>query len=226
MNMFLVGGALRDQFMKRVSNDIDIAIEAISYDHMIRHLNAMGCQIFLERPQFGTVRAKHPEHGVADFVLCRKDGFYVDHRRPESVSVGSIYDDLSRRDFTINAMARNLKTNQLIDPHGGEDDISNKIIRVVGDVEERMTEDKLRVIRAIRFSITLGFSIESNLNYFITKCKPKFFKNIASERIYEEIKKCFTYSTFKTLNTLNKYPLFYDYCFSEVLNLSPTIKTK
>ena len=111
MHIYQVGGSLRDECLGRPCKDFDFSVEAPSYEAMREHLVQDGYTIFLEKPEYLTIRARfpkgHPQERVcADFVLCRKDGFYSDGRRPDTVEPGTIYDDLARRDFTMNAMAR------------------------------------------------------------------------------------------------------------------------
>src|SRR4051812_9903063 len=103
--IYLVGGAVRDKIMNITPKDLDYSIECESFDAMRQYIIDRGGTIFLETPQYFTIRAKVPELGAADFVLCRRDGMYKDNRRPETVEVGTIFDDLARRDFTMNAIA-------------------------------------------------------------------------------------------------------------------------
>ena len=105
IRFFYVGGCVRDSLLGQKAKDIDIVCLAPSYRDMRDYLLNCGCQIFVEKPEFFTIRAKHPTLGYADFSLCRKDGFYSDGRRPDNVEIGTLFDDLSRRDATINAIA-------------------------------------------------------------------------------------------------------------------------
>jgi tRNA nucleotidyltransferase (CCA-adding enzyme) len=114
------------------------------------------------------------------------DGVYTDSRRPDSVSfVVSLKEDLSRRDFTVNAMAYH-PTRGLYDDFGGAEDLKNKIIRCVGDPVIRFSEDALRIMRALRFSATYGFSIEENTSQALLDLKERLLL-IAPERIREEL---------------------------------------
>ena len=90
VKVFRVGGAVRDQFLNRPNKDVDFAVEAESYEAMKEYIVANGGKIYLETPEFFTIRGKIPNPGDADFVLCRKDGQYSDGRRPDSVSHGTI----------------------------------------------------------------------------------------------------------------------------------------
>lgn len=167
---YLVGGFVRDRIMGRASSDVDIAtkarpnqIEEVFKDFKIIDVGK----------NFGTIRVIG--HGQEyEITTFRKDFSYKDKRRPgQVVFADKIESDLERRDFTINAMA--LRNNELIDPFGGQNDIKEKIIRAVGNPHERISEDYLRALRAVRFAANLGFDIESNLEEAIRKN----YKNLA-----------------------------------------------
>jgi tRNA nucleotidyltransferase/poly(A) polymerase len=205
---YLVGGAVRDGLLGIKSKDLDYAVEAPSYEAMVEWIRERG-KIFLESPQFWTVRA-HLEGGQpADYVLCRKDGQYSDGRRPDSVEPGTLLDDLSRRDFTVNAMALDETTNELIDPFDGQKDLKKIFLRCVGNTQDRFKEDALRMLRALRFSITRGFC----LSYEIIKALENkglcdlLSNNVSSDRKRDEMYRCFAYDTVTTMDTLATYPL-------------------
>jgi len=215
MKIYKVGGAVRDSFLGRKSNDIDYAVEADSYQEMMTWIAENGT-IWQERPEFFTIRAKVPTLGNADFVLCRKDGFYSDNRRPDSVEVGTIYDDLSRRDFTMNAIAINVETNEIIDPYNGRLHINTSEIRCVGVCGQRFIEDGLRLLRALRFHITLGFELEEDIKRCLNDWKYVgiLLDGVSVERIMEELNKMFRYSTEETIQVLGKYKMVRDCIFS------------
>src|ERR1035438_8197642 len=100
---YQVGGFVRDRLLGVKSKDLDYAVECADYPTMLRWIQSQG-KVYLEQPEFWTVRA-HIGKLPADYVLCRKDGQYGDGRRPDSVSVGTLLDDLARRDFSVNAIA-------------------------------------------------------------------------------------------------------------------------
>jgi tRNA nucleotidyltransferase (CCA-adding enzyme) len=208
--IYQVGGSLRDELIDPSikAKDLDFAVEAGSFDEMRQVILNRGGVIFLETEIYLTIRAKVPDLGCADYVLCRKDGAYSDNRRPDSVSVGTIYDDLARRDLSINAIAKNASTGEIIDPHNGRKDIENRLLRCVGDPVDRFTEDSLRLLRLIRFSITKGFQIEKETEDCLYDGKIiSLLKNVSSERIREELIRCFAHNTLKTLELLEKYRL-------------------
>ena len=199
MNIYLVGGCVRDKFLGKEPKDIDYAVEAESFEAMRNYLINDGAKIYLEKPEYLTIRAKH-KNVDADFVLCRNDGLYKDGRRPESTSIGTIYEDLARRDFCCNSISINIKTNELLDPFNGRQDIQDKIIRCTGSVE-RLSEDYLRMLRAIRFAITLGFKLDDEIMVYIDD-NWKLLKEIAVERIVDELNKAFTFNMFETIDFL------------------------
>lgn len=123
VKFYQVGGSVRDKIMGIKPHDIDFAIGAESFGAMREAILARGGKIFLEMEKFFTIRANLPELGSADFVLTRKDGSYSDGRRPDGVTVGTILDDLARRDFTMNAIAINVETGDILDPFDGTGDI-------------------------------------------------------------------------------------------------------
>ena len=125
---------------------------------------------------------------LGGFTTYRIDGEYLDNRRPESVEFTSdIKEDLSRRDFTVNAMAYGLNDN-FIDYFNGQEDLDRKIIRCVGDADKRFNEDALRILRALRFASVLDFTIDKETSESIFRNK-MLLKNIASERIIVEFNK-------------------------------------
>lgn len=226
--VYIVGGFVRDKLLGIESKDVDLAVEAPSYDALRSFVIGRGCEIYLEQPQHFTIRAKCPVHGDVDYVLCRKDGDYSDGRRPDSVDIGTIDDDLARRDFTMNALALT-ESGNLIDPHGGAEDIKRKLIRCVGNPRDRLSEDSLRLLRAIRFSVTKGFSINGDVKacldqgYFIDR-----LTNVSVERVREELYKAFKHDTFKTILTLTCYGRLCSALFNRghirPLWLEPTLK--
>ena len=151
---FAVGGCIRDSLLGRTPNDWDIATSAKPEDIMNIFENTVATGI-----EHGTVTVVIDKEPY-EVTTYRIDGDYTDGRHPDSVEfTENIEEDLSRRDFTINAMAYNDSTG-LVDVFGGREDLENKVIRCVGDPKKRFEEDALRMMRGIRFSAQLGFSIE------------------------------------------------------------------
>lgn len=228
MKFYRVGGCVRDKLMGIKSNDTDIAVECNSFEEMTNEIKKRGGVIYLEKPEFLTARAKLNGE-VMDFAMCRGESNYSDGRRPDKViPTNNIILDLARRDFTINAIAENFESKEIIDPFGGQKDIENKLIRCVGSATDRFSEDSLRLIRAIRFSITKGFTLDNNiisaLNDYIVVTG---IINVSKERIREELLKCFAHDTYLTLFTLYKFPLLIDRLFdNNELWLKPTLEVK
>ena len=152
-----------------------------------------------------------------EITTYRIDGDYTDNRHPSGVSfTDNLKDDLSRRDFTMNAIAYNI---EVIDYFGGTDDIRNKIIRTVGDPDKRFSEDALRILRGIRFAAQLNFKIEENTKNSIIKNKD-LIKNISDERINAELTKLILGKNF--YNALSEYKevIPFSYELSETLKNS------
>jgi tRNA nucleotidyltransferase (CCA-adding enzyme) len=228
IKIYHVGGSVRDELMgipREDIKDLDFAVEAPSFAAMREHILSLGGNIFQEREIFLTIRAKVPELGAADYVLCRKDGFYSDARRPDSVSVGTLFDDLARRDFTVNAIAKDLAGN-LIDPHGGIEDVHRRVLRCVGIAEERFREDALRLIRAMRFTITKGFDLDEDIERCLDDSNLlNLLDKLPDERIREELVRCFAFSTTDALEFLERFYMLRRKLFtSKALWLKPTME--
>ena len=153
---FAVGGCIRDSLLGRVPNDWDITTSAKPADIMNIFENTV--ETGIEHGTVTVVIDKEPY----EVTTYRIDGDYTDGRHPDSVEfTENIEEDLSRRDFTINAMAYNNSTG-LVDVFGGREDLENRVIRCVGNPKKRFEEDALRMMRGIRFSAQLGFSIDKD----------------------------------------------------------------
>lgn len=179
---FIVGGCVRDSIIKRNPQDWDIATSAKPQE--VKNIFQRTIDTGLKH---GTVTVMLNSHAY-EITTYRIEGKYINNRQPETVEfTDSIEADLSRRDFTINAMAYN-PIKGLIDPFGGIDDIDAKQIKAVGDAAHRFEEDALRMLRAVRFSAQLNYSIEENTLYAIEKhCH--LLNNISGERIRDELNK-------------------------------------
>nr|QBK89736.1 MAG: poly A polymerase head domain protein [Pithovirus LCPAC101] len=229
MKLYIVGGYVRDEILGIKSNDIDFAVEAESFDIMKQIILSYNYyDIFLEKEELGTIRAKdRRDNGVYDYTLCRKDGIYSDFRRPDNIEITDIYGDLSRRDFTMNAIAIDIdNNNKIIDPFNGIHDIKTKTIRCVGLAENRLIEDPLRFMRALRFSVTLNFSIDDSILDVASNKKFYYsFSKLCKERIYVELKKMFEHDTIKSMKLLSSLPdSMLDLIFIDGLYMIPTMK--
>ena len=177
---YMVGGCVRDSILGNEPKDYDITTSS-KPDNTILLFN----KTIPTGLKHGTVTVLI-NNNPYEVTTFRTDGTYLDNRRPSSVNfVTDIKDDLSRRDFTINALAYNEVTG-LIDYYNGVNDIENKIIRCVGDPDKRFKEDALRMLRAIRFSCQLSFDIEINTLNAI-KRNYLLISNISNERIRDEL---------------------------------------
>ena len=183
---YAVGGCVRDYLLGKPEKDIDITTSA-KPEIVEEILTKQSIKVVETGLQHGTVTAVI-NGDPYEITTFRKDGEYKDNRRPESVDfVDDVKEDLSRRDFTINAMAYN-HNEGIVDLFGGKADLDNKIIRAVGNADKRFKEDALRIMRALRFSATLCFDIEESTKKAIFD-NMHFLENIAYERIFTELKK-------------------------------------
>jgi poly(A) polymerase/tRNA nucleotidyltransferase (CCA-adding enzyme) len=183
---FAVGGCVRDLLMKKVPKDWDITTNAKPEEIQ---------KIFpdnIYENTFGTVGVKtgseNSSFKIVEITPYRIEGKYTDKRHPGEIKfVSKLDDDLSRRDFTVNAIAIDID-GKIIDLFGGQQDIKKKIIKTVGKPEERFSEDALRLLRAVRFATVLGFSIEKDTLKAI-KENSEWLKSISGERIRDEFVK-------------------------------------
>ncbi len=182
---YFVGGCVRDDIMGNTPHDFDITTNA-SPEEMKKVFSQY--RTILTGEKHGTVCVVSEGENV-EVTTYRIDGKYSDSRHPEKVEfTRDVTEDLARRDFTMNAVAYN---GEYIDPFNGIGDIKNKIIRTVGDADQRFNEDALRIMRAVRFGATLGFEIESETKKSIHK-NAQLLKHISPERIYTEFLKLLT----------------------------------
>ena len=178
---YLVGGSLRDILMGQTPHDYDLTTSA-SPDKMLSVFSDK--RVIETGLKHGTVTVLWDGEPV-EITTFRVDGEYTDSRHPDSVSfTRDIREDLSRRDFTVNAIAYNPQYG-LVDPFGGEQDIKARVLRAVGDPERRFTEDALRIMRAFRFCAQLGFDIHPDTLEGIDATKHRL-SLIARERIGSE----------------------------------------
>ncbi len=195
---YLVGGCVRDAAMGKHAHDFDITTNALP-DEIIKCFS--GYRIIETGLKHGTVTVVSDGENV-EITTYRIDGAYVDNRRPESVSFTSLIDeDLSRRDFTVNAMAYN-PYDGYVDIFGGINDLKAKVIKCVGNPDKRFGEDGLRIMRAMRFASVLDFEIHKETSESIHRNK-LLLKNISSERIYVELKKLIC--GIKAIDVLEEY---------------------
>lgn len=237
--MYLVGGAVRDRILQKRSKDLDFTVVAPSFGDMQDYLvDRYDVDIFLRNPEYGTIRARFPRGtsiefaGIplagraADFVHARRDGYYSDGRHPDEVQPGSLIDDLSRRDFTINAMAQR-HDGLLIDPFGGQRDLADRVIRAVGDPKKRLAEDGLRIVRALRFSVTLRFLLDPDLRWSMhTASSIKALDSVSPDRLRDELFKMFAEDSRFSLNLLYGFPAVLLAMEEKGIWLKPTLELR
>ena len=179
---YFAGGCVRDKLMNRNPEDFDIATQATPeeiaklFSNTIPVGSSFGVMVVVKKGIQYEVATFRNEHG------------YSDGRHPDIVQFTTPEEDASRRDFTINGMFFNPLENKIIDYVNGQEDIKNKIIRAIGDPDKRFTEDRLRLMRAIRFAVRLNFSIEKN-TWNAIKANAEHINTISPERIREETTK-------------------------------------
>ena len=188
--VYLVGGCTRDLLLERKPKDWDATTNATPEEI----LKLFGDDEAFYENDYGTVTVKNED--VEDLTLrnveitpYRLEAEYSNNRHPDSVSFSkNLEDDLKRRDFTVNAIAYSVSKDGLVDPYSGLSDIKDKVIRAVGNAEERFTEDALRILRAVRLATELGFTIEAETSTAIAT-KAELLEAIAVERIQVEFTK-------------------------------------
>ncbi len=190
-DVYFVGGCVRNLLMKTPVKDWDLTTSATP-DQILK--------LFPDgfyNNEFGTVGIPLGEQNIVEITTFRTEHGYSDRRRPDKVSWGKTIDeDLSRRDFTMNAVALRFASlsqgkpsdPEFVDPFNGREDIKNKIIRAVGNPKERFKEDALRLLRAIRFATVLSFDIDETTGKEIA-ADARLIKEISSERVKDEILK-------------------------------------
>ena len=181
--IYLVGGAVRDIVRGKPAKDWDLATNATPEE-----VQGMFRRVIPTGIKHGTVTIVYKGLSI-ETTTFRTEASYSDGRRPDRISfANSIEEDLSRRDFTMNALALELPSLRLVDPYKGQEDIRNRIIRCVGNAEERFAEDGLRPLRALRFATQLQFTLDSPTLEAIPSALPITAK-VAMERVRDELDK-------------------------------------
>lgn len=205
---YIVGGCVRDLLCGKTPHDYDITTSAIpdEVQSLFEKTVATGLK-------HGTITVIIDNTPI-EVTTFRTESSYNDSRHPESVNfVSDVKEDLSRRDFTVNAMCYN-ETEGLIDLFGGVNDINNKVLRAVGNAELRFTEDALRILRLFRFAATLQFDIDKDTFDAAIYCAP-LLKNISAERIFTELKKAAQGNDISVISPLLKTNCLSDYCITD-----------
>jgi poly(A) polymerase len=214
MKLYEVGGHVRDGILGFESKDVDytVVMEDIysnpvdAFKQMVETLKEDGFKIFLETVECFTVRAMFPEghehSGVADFVMARKELGYAKGTRQPIVEMGTLMDDLTRRDFTVNAMAKELD-GTVIDPFNGAKDLHDMVLRTPLDSAVSFNDDPLRILRALRFSVTKSFGFSDHIIDAIKAFDFRLMIVVSDDRIRDELHKMFKHDTFNTLRILH-----------------------
>ena len=216
--IYEVGGCVRDEIIGVHTNDIDFTFVLDNtdqtvdegWDEMLSHLKTEGFKIFLETKDCFTVRAKFPkghvnEGLVADFVMARKEVGYILGTRKPILELGTLEDDLRRRDFTLNALAKDLD-GTIVDLFEGRKHLEEGILVTPLNPIKTFFDDPLRMIRALRFSITKGFEIDPEVwdAMFEPGLIEHLNKVVSKERIQGEVSKMMKHDTVSTLRLLAK----------------------
>ena len=238
LKLFEVGGCVRDELLGLHTKDIDftVVLDDTSltvdqgWDTMLGFLKDKVFKVFLETKDCFTVRAMFPkghqhEGLVADFVMARKEVGVIEGTRKPILELGTLSDDLMRRDFTVNALAK-AEDGTIIDEWGGQRALMQKTLRTPLDPMVTLMDDPLRLLRALRFSITKGFRIATPLMDAMLQpgLLVKMKEVVSQERMREEVQKMMQHDTVKSLELLSSVPGLLEVVFSDGLWLMPTTK--
>lgn len=197
-NIYAVGGTVRDFILKKDLTDFDFATDASPNE----------TKSILERyddtfSQYGVIIYRY-ENKKLEITSFRKENLYLDSRHPQKIEfVKDMQIDYKRRDFTINALYMN-ETGKIYDFCDGLNDLHNKTIRVIGDIDTRMKEDPLRILRALRFMMTLDFTLDKNLEKYIYE-HTYLLNKLNVDKIKQEIRKMKKIDEEKTKAILEKF---------------------
>lgn len=233
--LFYVGGYVRDQILGIESHDIDYTVvvtgeitdanEAFAW--LQKQLKAEGYVVFATKPEVFTLRTRFPKNHkfaklVGDFVMARKEsGFVEGTRMPLNCVVGTLHDDQLRRDFTVNSIAQDPFTGEIIDPFFGQIHLGLGLLKCPIDAQTSFNDDPLRVLRALRFSITKNFTMSRDVVDGIKSLSiDRFIETVSIERAAEELYKMFAADTHKSFGVINDLklwnPKLYNYLIQHI----------
>jgi tRNA nucleotidyltransferase/poly(A) polymerase len=242
--LYKVGGCVRDKLLGVKTKDIDFVFVLDNLDKTVEEgfqemkswMENEGFTIFLSVPEMFTIRAKFPsDHKFAkldaDFVMARKEVGYEEGTRRPILELGDLTDDLIRRDFTINALAET-EDGLIVDLFNGRGDLEKGILRTPLDPMVTFMDDPLRLLRALRFTVTKDFTM--HIDVWEAMKQPnilaKLTQTVSSERIREEVLKMMAVDTPRTIRLLldvdNEVPGFLEIVFKEGLWLKPTFEKR
>jgi tRNA nucleotidyltransferase/poly(A) polymerase len=204
--LYVVGGAVRDAILGKTPKDFDLATDAVP-DKVEEIMKNAGLKTLPTGKAFGVINV-FTNKGEYEIATFREDSSTGDGRRPDSVSFTNIEGDVKRRDLTINALFYDIDTHEVVDLVGGVNDLKNGVVRTVGSPEERFNEDKLRILRAIRFAGRFGSGLDPAVDAALMK--DASLQGISGERIRDEFLKGIksSKSVVQFLRLIDKYNLF------------------
>ena len=207
LELFAVGGCVRDEILGRPVKDYDFATKSPP-DDIERAIVTAGKRVYTVGKRFGTLAFKDSQSGMVEITSFREEQYTPGSRKPTVAFVDSIDGDLSRRDFTMNALAMGAD-GQLVDMHGGVKHMMQRLICCVGDPVERFSEDPLRIVRAVRFAVELEFQLEENMKKAL-QAKSYLLLSISKERLVTEIDKMFNVSPARSCMLLYQMGILYN----------------
>jgi poly(A) polymerase len=182
----LVGGSVRDVFLGRGPGDLDLTTDARP-EQVLQLAEAWADTVWETGIAFGTVGLRKGST-IVEITTYRSERYRPQSRKPDVAYGTSLEEDLSRRDFTVNAMAARLPSLELADPYGGLTDLKNKVLRTPGRPQDSFTDDPLRILRAARFSAQLGFTVAADAREAMTELAPRLAV-VSAERVRDELTK-------------------------------------
>src|SRR5215469_5300353 len=182
----LVGGTVRDVFLGRPHGDLDLTTDAPPA-RVLEIAGGWADDVWTIGIAFGTVGMRKGGE-ILEITTYRSEQYARKSRKPEVQFGHSLTDDLSRRDFSVNAMAAQLPGYELVDPFGGMRDLKNKVLRTPGRPQDSLSDDPLRIMRAARFAAQLGFTVSRELRAAMTELAPRL-SIVSAERISAELSK-------------------------------------
>lgn len=225
--VYLVGGMIRNRFLKVKSNDADYAVVCndltlnalTAMDLLASNLRDENFEIFYKDNSKYYIRGKYPSETIfSDYHLSTKES--TSDSPPLNI-LGTLEDDLSQRDFTVNAIAQDIETGKYIDLFNGFEDLQNKLLVPIY-YRKSIDNSPIRILRAIRLSVLYDFKLST----YLSKCIKEFdyinnFKSIPIENIEFELSKSFKANTIKTLNVIQKFSKLENYLFNKLFKLKP-----
>lgn len=179
---YVVGGSVRDFLLQKKTKDFDIATSAHPEE-----IEALFPKHILVGKAFGVIKVPVADSSAQlEIATFREDADYQDHRRPKKVTFSGAEEDAHRRDFTMNALYYDPKSQRIFDPTGGIQDLESGVVRAIGDPRERFKEDALRLLRAVRFTTRFSFELDS-VTALAVKERAKLLAKVSAERIRDEL---------------------------------------